>query len=228
MPAALYNGMIAPLTQYGIKGVIWYQGETNSKPDRAPYYADLFKGLIGDWRARFGQGEFPFLFVQISSFDSPAEDWARVRDAQRRALALRDTAMAVTLDVGEVKNVHPADKQTVGARLALAARGMVYGEKVEYQGPGFREVTGEDGGLRVWFDHAAGLKGPGTGFEVAGADGRFVEAEAKVDGETVVVRGAGVARPVYARYGWRNVVLGGMVNGAGLPMGTFTSAAVVR
>lgn len=148
-----------------------------------------------------------------------------VRDAQRRALALVDTAMAVTTDVGDPGNVHPADKQPVAARLALAARGMVYGERVAYRPPLFRQATGEAGGMRVWFDDAAGLTSRGApvaGFELAGADRRFVPATAQIDGETVVVRAA-VPEPRYVRYNWSNVTPGALYNAAGLPASTFTS-----
>ena len=125
LPSGIYNGMIAPAIPYTIKGFLWYQGETNSGPLRAPFYATLFPALISDWRMHFAQGDLPFLFVQISSFNSPAENWGTIRDAQRRSLFLRNTAMAVTLDIGLADNVHPPDKQTVGARLALAARATV-------------------------------------------------------------------------------------------------------
>jgi sialate O-acetylesterase len=172
------------------------------------------------------------LFVQISSFNSPSEEWGMVRDAQRRTLSLANTAMAVTLDVGTPDNVHPPDKQTVGARLALAARAVAYGEDVSYSGPAFREATTElqaDGStaMRVWFTHhGTGLSyqgKPATGFEIAGADHRFVPAEAKVEGTTVLVSAAGVAHPVYVRYGWSSVVTDYLYNGAGLPAGTFSS-----
>ncbi|HEU5340547.1 sialate O-acetylesterase [Edaphobacter sp.] len=226
-PAALYNGMIAPLTPYTIKGFLWYQGETNSGVDRYLNYSVLFPALISDWREHFAQGDLPFLYAQISSFISPKEYWGVVRDAQRRALSLRNTAMAVTIDVGNPNNVHPSDKQTVGARMALAARAMVYGEKVAYQSPSFRQVTREPGALRVWFDHAQGLTSRGTlnDFEIAGADHKFVAATAKIDGETVVVSASGVERPVYVRYAWDNAAKGSLYNAAGLPAGTFTSEA---
>ena len=132
-PAGIYNGMVAPFTPYSLKGFLWYQGETNSAHERAPYYRTLFPALINDWRMQFEQGNLPFLYVQISSFNMPGEDWGTIRDAQRRTLAVANTAMAVTLDVGQGDNIHPPDKQTVGARLALAARAMVYGEAVAYR-----------------------------------------------------------------------------------------------
>jgi sialate O-acetylesterase len=229
MPAGLYNAMIAPATPYCIKGWIWYQGETNSRWDRAPYYATLFPALIADWRMHFAQGDLPFLFVQISSFISPKEQWGLVRDAQRQALSLRNTAMAVSIDVGEPQNVHPADKQTVAARLALAARGMVYGEPIKYASPTLREVTTEGNSLRVWFEHAEGLtvhSGSVDGFELAGADHHFVRVKARIEGETVLVSSPEIAVPRFVRYAWDNSAQGSLFNDAGLPAGTFTSEAV--
>lgn len=226
MPASIYNGMVAPLTPYSIKGFVWYQGETNSSPDRAPHYRRLFQALITDWRSRFAQGDLPFVYAQISSFTSPGEDWGMVRDAQRRALSLRNTAMAVTLDVGEAGNVHPPDKQTVASRLALAARAIAYHEDISYASPLFREVTSEPGALRVWFDNSQGLSaGAGrlTDFELAGDDHRFLPAEAQLDGQTVVVKSAAVSQPVFVRYGWNGVVQGYIINNAKLPASTFTS-----
>ena len=231
LPAGLYNGMIAPLTPLTVKGFIWYQGETNSGLDRVPYYATLFPALIGDWRGHFGQGELPFLFVQISSYDSPGEDWGLLRDSQRRALAVAHTAMAVTLDIGLADNVHPPDKQTVGARLAVAARALAYGERVTYSGPLFREATTEQTGngsnaMRVWFDDGQGLSFhglPASGFELAGADHQFVPADARLEGDTVLVTAASVARPMYVRFGWTSVVKDSLYNAAGLPAGTFSS-----
>jgi sialate O-acetylesterase len=226
-PAGLYNAMIAPLTPYAIRGVIWYQGESNSANDRAPMYERLFQTMIRDWRDRWAQGDFPFLFVQISNFTSgPWEDWATIRDAQRRALALRNTAMAVTIDIGNPDDVHPTDKLDVGHRLALAARGMAYDENIEFSGPLFRQVTREDHALRVWFDHAEGLQAKGDfvkGFEIAGKDGKFVLAEARIDGTTVVVSNSAVDAPVHVRYGWANSPDCNLQNGVGLPASPFRS-----
>jgi sialate O-acetylesterase len=230
LPAGLYNAMIAPLTPYSVKGFLWYQGEANTSPDRGPNYTTLFAGLIGDWRMHFAQGNLPFLFVQLASFFSPGENWGIIRDAQRRALAITNTAMAVTLDVGTAKNVHPPDKQTVGARLALAARGMVYGENVAYAPPLFRQGTVElaDGrtAMHVWFDHAEGLTSRGKvvqGFELAGDDHHFVPAQARLQGDTVVLTSPVATHPKYVRYGWMGVVENSLFNGAGLPMAAFSS-----
>jgi sialate O-acetylesterase len=229
-PAALYNGMIAPLTPFAIRGVIWYQGEANSG-ERAPLYARLFQTLIRDWRNSWGEGDFPFLFVQIANWNtSPEGLWPEVRNAQRQALALKNTGMAVTIDIGDPEDIHPKDKQDVGLRLALAARAITYGEKVEWSGPLYRQVTQEDHSLRVWFDHAGGLAAKGatgaeaatlTGFEVAGADGKYSAAEAKIDGASVVVSSAAVQTPVSVRYGWAANPNCNLVNKEGLPASPF-------
>jgi sialate O-acetylesterase len=226
-PSFLFNGMVAPVTEFPIKGVIWYQGETNSALARAPMYSKVFPALISDWRARWHQGNFPFLFVQISSFTSnESEHWGTVRDAQRRTLSLTDTGMAVSLDVGLPDNVHPPDKQTVGHRLALAARNIAYGEKIEDSGPLYRLAIPTVSGLEVWFDHSDGLnakRGALTGFEIAGDDHKFVAASAKVDGEKVVVTAPQVKAPKYVRYAWANYSTANLYNRAGLPASTFTS-----
>ena len=226
-PSWLYNGMVAPAVNYPIKGVIWYQGESNSDVRRAASYERVFPTLIEDWRKQWREGNFPFLFVQISSFRSTAgEDWPVIREAQRRALQLADTGMAVTIDIGNPDNVHPADKQDVGARLALAARAIAYGEQIEDSGPLYRQTSVEGNSIHVWFDHAEGLAakgGPLTGFEVAGRDHNFVKAEAGIEGDSVVVSSPEVKDPQYVRYGWQNAPVLNLFNGAGLPASPFTS-----
>ncbi len=230
-PANLYNGMVAPFINYEIKGVIWYQGESNSRKARAPMYSRVFPTLITDWRSKWAQGDFPFLYVQISSFKSnDTEDWGMIRDAQRRTLSLVNTGMAVTLDVGDPDNVHPADKQTVGHRLALAARDIAYGEHVEDSGPLFRQATPEGASIRVWFDHSDGLIAKGGslgGFEVAGDDHHFVPAAAKIEGSSVVATVSTVKAPRFVRYAWANVPAANLFNGADLPASTFSSENVV-
>ena len=228
-PGMLWNGMIAPLTPFPIRGVIWYQGESNSALARAPLYSRVFGTMIEDWRHEWGAGDFPFLFVQISNFKSSAsEDWAELREQQLKTLALNNTAMAVTIDIGNPDNVHPTDKVDVGLRLALAARALSYGEDISYSGPIFRQATTEGGSIRVWFDHhAKGLMARGgelTGFEVAGADGKFVAATAKIDGNTVVASSDAVAEPRFVRYGWANSPQCNLFNGEGLPASPFNSA----
>jgi sialate O-acetylesterase len=228
-PGELYNGMIAPLTGVGIRGVIWYQGESNSALERAPLYDRVFATMIGDWREKWREGDFPFLFVQIANFKStPQEDWATVRDAQRRTLALKNTGMAVTIDIGNPDNVHPVDKLDVGVRLSLAARAIAYGEQVEYSGPLFREADREGSALRVRFDHAAGglvVKGQGLeGFEVADVMGDFVPATARIDGDSIVVSSEKISHPVRVRYGWENNPVCRLYNAAGLPASPFMGA----
>ena len=228
-PAMLYNGMIAPLTPFPIRGVIWYQGESNSALARAPLYNRVFRTLIEDWRKQWGGGDFPFLYVQITNFKSnETEDWAELREQQLKALELTNTAMAVTIDIGNPENVHPTDKVDVGHRLALAARAISYGEDINYSGPIYRQATPEGNAMRVWFDHhAKGLVAKGgelTGFEVAGADGKFFPAAARIDGHSVVATSESVAEAVYVRYGWANSPQCNLFNGEGLPASPFTSA----
>ena len=219
-PTALFNGMIAPLTNFPIRGVIWYQGESNSG-ERVPIYARLFQTLISDWRRAWAEGEFPFLFVQIANWDvAPESRWPEVRDAQRKALVLKNTGMAVTIDTSDGKDLHPKNKKDVGLRLALAARAIAYGEKIEWSGPLYRGITKEEHALRVWFDHANGLMAKGdalTGFEVAGSDGKYVVADAKVEGTSVVVSNAQVPDPVSVRYAWVSNPICNLYNREGLP-----------
>lgn len=228
-PSMLWNGMIAPLTPFPIRGVLWYQGESNSVLERAPTYQRLFSTLITDWRRQWQIGDFPFLFVELANFQStPAEDWAAIREAQLLTLQLRNTGMAVTIDIGNPDNVHPTDKRTVGHRLALAARNIAYGESaLEASGPLFRQATTEGHDLRLWFDHADGLEAKGgslTGFEIAGPDGTFVPAEARIDGKTILLSSPTVAAPAAARYGWANSPECHLYNSAGLPASPFTTA----
>jgi sialate O-acetylesterase len=228
-PAALYNAMIAPFTPLPIRGVIWYQGEANSALDRAPLYSRLFPAMIQDWRTQWRQGNFPFLFAQISAFGSfDREDWGLLRDAQRRTLHLADTGMAVTIDIGDEHNVHPSDKQTVGDRLSLLARNISYGETLVASGPLFRLAYPDHGAMHVWFTNASGLKASGAvqGFEVAGPDGKFVPATAKIEGDTIIATSPTIPDPRYVRYAWPNFPTANLFNGAGLPASTFTSYLV--
>lgn len=226
-PGWLFNGMVAPATDFRIKGVIWYQGEANTSWERAPLYQKVFSSLIGDWRRHWREGDFPFLFTQISSYKAPGEHWPMVREAQRRTLSLVNTGMAVTIDVGDPGNVHPSDKQTVGARLALAARAIAYHENVAYSGPMYRETSAEDGAMRVWFTHVdGGLVAEGgavEGFEVAGEDRKFVAGTARIEGETVVVSNPQIRNPKFVRYGWANVPTVNLFNKERLPASPFTS-----
>jgi sialate O-acetylesterase len=226
-PGSLYNAMVAPLTAFAIRGVIWYQGESNTSPERAPVYARLFQTMIQDWRRSWGEGDFPFLFVQLPNWNSPPDSqWPEVREAQRRTLVLRNTGMAVTIDIGDPAILHPPAKQEVGARLALAARAVAYGENIEYSGPMYRQVTQEDHALRIWFDHAEGLTAKGgevKGFEVAGPDGKFSPATAKIEGKSVAVSSPQVLAPVHVRYGWAASPECNLYNRDGLPASPFQS-----
>jgi sialate O-acetylesterase len=227
-PAGIYNAMIAPLTPAAIKGVIWYQGESNVDADATPVYERLFKTLIQDWRRQWGQGDFPFLFVQIANWNAGGA-WPKIREAQRQALALRNTAMTVAIDIGDPDNVHPKDKKDVGLRLSLAARALAYGEQIEYSGPLFSGVTAEDGALSLRFDHYQGAltskDGALRGFEVAGADMKYVPAQAQIEGDTIRVSNSSIKDPIYVRYGWAANPDCNLYNSAGLPASPFQARA---
>ncbi|MCW8133672.1 MAG: 9-O-acetylesterase [Planctomycetota bacterium] len=229
-PTALYNGMLAPVIPYGIKGAIWYQGESNA--GRAFQYRTLFPAMIQDWRGRWGEGDFPFFFVQLANFmaakPEPGESaWAELREAQRMTLSLPNTGMATIIDIGEAGDIHPKNKQDVGLRLALAARGVAYGEKLVYSGPSYKSMAVEEGKIRLTFDHVGGgleAKGgePLKSFAIAGEDKVFVWADAKIDGETVVVSSAKVEKPVAVRYAWADNPEGcNLYNKDGLPASPF-------
>jgi len=224
-PAGLFNSMIAPLTPFPIRGAIWYQGESNAGSERAPLYARLFQAMIRDWRRAWGQGDFPFFFVQLAAFKTGAM-WPEVREAQHQTLSLTNTGMAVAIDIGDPVDIHPKNKKEVGRRLALAALAISHGERIEYSGPMFRQATAEGGSIRVSFDHAAGLaakNGPPAGFEVAGADRKFVSADAVVEGATILVSNPAVPAPVYVRYGWSDYPPCNLYNSDGLPASPFRS-----
>lgn len=225
-PASLYNGMIAPLTKFPIRGVIWYQGESNTDALRYQIYGRLFRTLIQDWRAAWAQGSFPFLFVQIANYRTgPDDHWPEVREAQRHALQLANTAMVVTIDIGDPDNIHPTDKQDVGYRLALAARAVAYHESVEDSGPLYRSMRRDGATLYLYFDHAdRGLTVNGNtlrGFEIAGADGKFVPAFATIEGQSVVLSSPTVPQPTEARYGWSGDPAANLFNKAELPASPF-------
>jgi sialate O-acetylesterase len=220
--------MIAPLTPHAIRGVIWYQGESDASPERAPVYARLFEATIREWRRAWGVGDFPFLFVQLANWTAgPGNAWPELREAQRQTLSVANTGMAVTIDVGNPTDIHPRDKKTVGTRLALAARALAYGERIEHSGPLFRQAVPDGSALRVFFDHAEGLAtrgvAPVEGFEIAGKDGRYVPAEARIEGATVVVSSAPVPAPRSVRYGWADNPRVSLYNAAGLPASPFRS-----
>jgi sialate O-acetylesterase len=183
--------------------------------------------MITDWRRHWRQGDFPFLFVQLANYKAgPTDLWPTLRDAQRRTLSLANTGMAVTIDVGDPGNIHPADKQSVGERLALAARAIAYNEKLESSGPLFRQAGPSGHDLRVWFDHAEGLTAKGgapEGFEIAGADHKYRSANAKLDGTSVVLNCPDVPEPKFVRYAWKDVPTANLYNSADLPASPFSS-----
>jgi len=229
MPSCLYNGMIAPLVPYAMRGVLWYQGESNA--GNASAYARRFPAMIRQWRKDWGQAEMPLLFVQLANFrqrkTEPSDSaWAELREAQRLALSEPNTAMAVAIDIGDAGDIHPKNKQDVGKRLALGALKLAYGRDVVYSGPLYKSMTLEDGTVRLRFTHVGGglvAKGGGPlkGFAVAGEDGKFVWADATIDGDTVVVSSDAVAKPVVVRYGWADNPECTLYNAEGLPASPF-------
>ena len=226
-PTVLYNAMIAPLVPYGIRGWIWYQGENNA--GRAYQYRTLFPALILNWR-RSWNGEFPFYYVQLPNYmqvvDKPGEsDWAELREAQLMTLALPNVGMAITIDLGEADDIHPKDKVDVGKRLALNALALTYGKDIPFSGPIMQFMIKEGSQIRLTFRYTdGGLKakgGPLKGFAIAGADRKFVWADAVIDGETVVVSSPRVMEPVAVRYAWASNPVCNLYNGAGLPASPF-------
>jgi sialate O-acetylesterase len=224
-PGVLYNGMIAPLLPYSIRGVIWYQGEANV--GREKQYRTLFPAMIADWRRLWGEGDFPFLFVQIAPFKDMTPE---IREAQLlTSQHTPNTAMAVTIDCGDADNIHPAHKQPVGARLALAARALAYGEALEYSGPVFQSMHLAGSRAILSFTHLGGglvaKDGPLTGFTIAGADKVFQPAAAEIKDDTIAVSSPAVPQPVAVRYGWANVPEGNLFNAASLPASPFRTDA---
>ena len=226
----LFNGMIAPVIPYAIRGVIWYQGESivDANKGGIELYPHMQATLIRDWRKLWSEGDFPFYIVQLAGQEA-ASNSPLVREAQATVLSLPRAGMAVTTDIGEAKNVHPHNKQDVGDRLARIALANVYGRNIEFSGPMFKSMKVQGGAIRVKFSHAKGLvarDGSLKWFAIAGADGKFVPAEAKIDGDTVVVSNPEVAAPVAVRYAWVNFPDGGhLYNAAGLPAAQFRTDA---
>lgn len=230
-PATLYNGMIAPLAPYAIRGAIWYQGEANAG---SPLYALQMKTLILSWRSDWKQGDFPFLFVQLPNFKAaqqipsePVGGWPLIREHFLKTLAaVPNTGMAVTIDIGEADDIHPRNKREAGRRLAQWALAKTYGKDVVACGPLCKSMRTDGNKIVVEFDYAAGglaardgakLKG----FAIAGADKKFVWADAKIAGNTVVVSSPEVASPAAVRYAWANNPDCNLVNKAGLPASPF-------
>ena len=220
-PATLYNGQISPLTTFGIKGAIWYQGESNSGRDSQ--YRRLLPALIGDWRAQWGEGAFPFLIVQLAGYQPGDGAWPLLREAQwRTSLGVPNTGIATALDIGDPTDIHPKNKQEVGRRLALVAEAKFGGLKVPYAGPVYKSLSAAGPVLTLTFAHVEGglvsKSGPAlTGFEIAGPDGVFVSADAHLSGNTVVVSAPSVSVPTAVRYAWSGNPQCSLYNGAGLP-----------
>jgi sialate O-acetylesterase len=229
-PGALFNGMIAPLTPMKIRGVLWYQGE--SSVGLGSRYGTLLKTLIGDWRSQFfDAAEMPFYIVQITPFGHDRKGRsAELREAQASALQLKNTGLAVTNDIGEPDNIHPKNKRDVGRRLAWQALNKTYGLKdIPPDGPTFQALAAAGDKLRITFrDTGAGLTSrdgnPLTCFEIAGADGNFVSAVAKIDGNDVIVSAPGIAEPKRVRFAWGDGDVPNLMARDGLPAAQFRAA----
>jgi sialate O-acetylesterase len=205
----LYNGMINGLIPYGIKGAIWYQGENNGRSAYA--YRERFPAMISDWRERWGQGAFPFIWVQLANFSAASKtpggsSWAVIRESQNKTLSLPNTGTALAIDIGEAKDIHPKNKQELGWRMALAARGIAYGEDLVYSGPTYKSMKVDGNEITITFDNiGSGLvakDGELTRFAIAGDNQKFVWAGAVIDGDTVIVSSDEIANPVAVRYAW--------------------------
>lgn len=237
-PAGLFNAMLSPLLNYTIKGILWYQGESNVT--RAEEYRSLFPAMIRDWRKSFGQGDIPFLFVQLPNYGEPAltpepSSWAMLREAQAEALSLPETGMAVTLDIGEWNDIHPLDKKDVGYRLALLARNLAYGQKeLISSGPVFKSMKISGNKIIIGFSNTGtGLctsdgKAP-TNFLIAGPDMRFIEAEAVISGNNIILSNRKVRKPEAVRYAWADNPVGvNLCNKEGLPAAPFRTDHLER
>jgi sialate O-acetylesterase len=223
-PTTLYNGMLYPIMPIGIKGAIWYQGETNI--GRGEQYSRLLPAMITDWRNGFKQGDFPFLVVQLANFGgqrpTPSESgWAELREAQAIGVSrVKNAGLAVTVDIGEAKDIHPKNKQEVGRRLALSAFRLAYDQKGEYSGPTFRQAVPVGPTLQVFFEHAEGLElrpGVHSGFAIAGEDGKFAWADVKIVQGKLILSSPSVTAPLYVRYAWDDDPVVTLFNKQGLP-----------
>jgi sialate O-acetylesterase len=221
----LFNGKIAPLIPYAIRGMLWYQGEANSTPPKAPFYHDQLSLLVRDWRARWGY-EFPIAWAQLPNFSGSGRDWPLVREAMLKTLALPKTGMAITIDIGEASDIHPKNKQEVGHRFALWALGTVYGRNVPaISGPLPAGHSVRGGEIVLRFNHTNGglvaRDGQLKGFTIAGADRQWQPADARIQGSTIIVSSPEVKAPIAARYAWENLPTCNLYNGAGLPASPF-------
>jgi len=223
----LYNGMIHGIVPFGIRGSLWYQGESNR--GQKMHYHDLMKGLIAGWRQVWGQGDFQFLFVQLAPFNygnDPNQELAYIWEAQSTTLKVPNTGMAVITDITTLNDIHPPNKQDVGKRLALWALSKTYGQKdVIYSGPLYDSMSDDLERVVIKFKHGEGLKSrddkPLTWFTIAGEDKKFHNANAEIKGDTVLVSSPAVAKPVAVRFGWNQLAEPNLVNKAGLPASPF-------
>ena len=230
-PSTLNNAMINPLVPYALRGALWYQGESNA--GRANEYHALLSAMITSWRAQFGQGDFPFYWVQLANFTSKSPydtetSWAFLREAQTQTLSLAHTGQTVTVDIGDSKDIHPRNKKDVGRRLARLALARDYGFKIADSGPVFAKAEREGAGFRVSFTATTGglrspLNTPLASFELAGEDKVFHPADAVLEKDTVLVTSAAVPAPVAVRYAWCNAPVASLCNGEGLPAVPFRS-----
>ena len=220
-PTTLFNGMVNPLIPFGIKGAIWYQGEANA--GRAYQYRTLLPAMIGDWRTRWGEGNFPFYIVQLANWAPGGDSWPELQEAQwLTAKNVPNVGIATAIDIGDAIDIHPKNKQEVGRRLALVAEAQAFGEKVEDSGPLYKAMTVDGGAIRLTFTHLGGgltakNAAPLTGFTIAGADRKFVPADARIDGDAVAVSSALVPSPVAVRYAWAADPAISLYNKANLP-----------
>ena len=229
VPSALYNGMIHPLAPYALRGAIWYQGE--SSVGRAAQYRELMSVLINDWRTRWQRkpGDMPFYIAQLANHMTPQSDpaeestWAELRESQQKvAEEVQNSGLATLIDIGEADDIHPKNKQEAGRRLALTALARTYGQNIEYAGPQYSHYQQEGNHIRLFFTHAEGLTlRQGQAFTIAGPDRKFHWAEARIDGQTIVVSSPEVKLPVAVRYCWANNPTSLLYNAAGLPATPF-------
>jgi sialate O-acetylesterase len=227
----MYNGMVYPLIPYAIRGALWYQGESNI-PSK-DIYDKIMETLVGSWRQEWGQGAFPFIYVQLANYgkrtDSiPAQGGGTndIRAKQLKNLSIPNTAMVVAIDNADnPSDIHPKNKQQIGQRLALAARALVYKEKIVYSGPLYRKMKQNKSGIRLYFDHVDGglvsRNGQVKGFAIAGKDKKFVWANAVIDGETIIVSAPGVTDPQSVRYAWGDNPEANLYNKSDLPAAPF-------
>jgi sialate O-acetylesterase len=225
-PTVLFNGMLHPVIPYAIRGAIWYQGESivGGKNGLA-LYPRVMETLVNQWRQLWGEGDFPFYAVQLPALKNVSNN-PLVREGQAQMLSLPKTGLAVAIDAGDPDNVHPKNKEPVGERLALIALANVYGNKLEYSGPRLSSMKVENGSIRISFTHLGGglvaKDGPLKWFQIAGADQKFVDADATISGDSIVVKSDKVAAPVAVRYAWDNYPFGcNLFNAAGLPAAPF-------